>query len=153
MAQDQDDRRVSQGTQALWVSYSGTDPGLFVNDVVPYLQAVQYDGLGFLPDGDAGVATEQELVWIPAGTLFLEIWNTVALTSGTINIDLPAYGTEGAVNLVTAGALNAVGNILTAPVFSATTVTRKLSITVTTGTATEVVKLAARMQSSEYTWK
>lgn len=146
------DVRTFKSSQAVCMSYNGISPegGPSGNDAL--LKAA---GAGAIhATADAGDTNAQVLGDLPMYTLVKRITNLTALSSGTISIQLPAFGGEAEHTFVAAGALNAAGEFTITPLLGkGSPISRPIIVTVTSGTADEEVLLDIEVQPIGVDWK
>ena len=165
-SQDYDDRRTYRRTVALDASNMGTDfaqrvilPGSNNDEPLPFHQ-IQYSGYQkpALPQNDSAT-TPTPYNWVlPARAVILRIWNVQPMsgTTPTFDIDLPAYGSLGAVNIVTGADASTVGQVLANPAFDKIqTISRPIRYTLSgTGLSlSETPVILLELVPQNYIWK
>lgn len=146
------DARKRYTHQAYDVTYFGKSPETAPVGAGPRLSGTHAAAVRINIPAD--VAGAQAVGSLTKGLWFHQVVNHAALSTGTLNLTLPAHEGLPAVTLIAALALNAAGiTTLTTPVWVPLTIDRPLTATVTTGTASEVALISLLVTPAETGWK
>lgn len=150
---NQNDPRSRYTHQAYDVTYLGKSQESGPSGRTARLSAT-YTANILLPYMDAGSTATVTLGDLTQGLIITGLINHVALSTGTINLTLPAHGGLGAVTMIAAGSLTSAGVItLTTPVLAPLTIDRPLTGAIAAGTASETAILSLLVTPIEAGWK